>query len=262
MSSLAASLSLLVLGVHAADVRVIDATGGTSYAGLLQVKTEFGLGSVCGMTQASASVACKQLGYTYGTTVATPCSSFGGENACGTVGSTVAMKNLKCSGDEGSVQECAWEDPDAECASHLSDSVIFCSAKASRDYTPEGTLRLLDAVGAPSLTGVGRLEVYQDGWASVCSEGFTEGSEQVACKAMGYSSVARSMIGEGCGSVGGADLCGGVAPALSKVACSGSESGLMECGHDGKESAFCASEDNVVLHCAGQGNAQGYPFLA
>ena len=46
MSSLAASLSLLVLGVHAADVRVIDATGGTSYAGLLQVKTEFGLGSV------------------------------------------------------------------------------------------------------------------------------------------------------------------------------------------------------------------------
>ena len=53
----------------------------------------------------------------------------------------------------------------------------------------------------------------------------------------------------------------------------------MECGHDSKGSVFCASEaraggggrvlrpglcceDNVVLHCAGQGNAQGYPFLA
>ena len=69
------------------------------------------------------------------------------------------------------------------------------------------------------------------------------------------------MIGEGCGSVSGEDLCGGVEPSLSKVACSGSEAGLMECARDSKESVFCASEDNVVLHCAGQGNAQGYPSL-
>jgi hypothetical protein len=88
------------------------------------------------------------------------------------------MKNVKCSGDEASIQECAWEDPDEECSSHLSDSIVYCSSKASRDYTPEGTLRLMDHVGAPSITGVGRLEVYQDGWASVCAEGFAEGSEQ------------------------------------------------------------------------------------
>merc|ERR1719502_1651299 len=103
MPSLPVSFNLLVLGVHGADVataRIIDATGSPSHAGLLQVKTEFGLGSVCGMTDASAVVACKQLGYTYGATVASPCSSFGGENACGTVGSTVAMKNVKCSGDK------------------------------------------------------------------------------------------------------------------------------------------------------------------
>merc|ERR550514_2472243 len=122
------------------------------------------------MTHASAAVACAQLGFNFGTVVATSCSSFGGENACGTVGSTVAMKSAKCAGDESSIQECPWDDPDAECASHLSDAIIYCSNKASRDYTPEGTLRLIDGYGAPSITGVGRLEVYQDGtWGSVCS---------------------------------------------------------------------------------------------
>merc|ERR1719158_2691388 len=98
-------------------------------------------------------------------------------------------------GDEGcevrrrraAIQECPWNDPDAECMSHLSDSLVYCSNKASRDYTPEGTLRLIDHIGAPSITGVGRVEVYQDGWASVCSDGWTEGSEEVACRAMGYS---------------------------------------------------------------------------
>lgn len=59
---------------------------------------------------------------------------------------------------------------------------------------------------------------------------------------MGYSGVARSMVGESCRSVDGHDVCGHVAPALSKVACSGSEYGLLGCAHDSKESVFCASE--------------------
>ena len=90
------------------------------------------------------------------------------------------------------------------------------------------------------------------------------------------------MIGEGCGSIAGENLCGNVAPSLSQVraaphphpspsstffltkagvwplsslfrilrglvrrvqvACSGAESGLLECAHDSKESVFCASE--------------------
>jgi len=152
------------------------------------------------------------------------------------------MKGAKCNGDEAAIQECPWNDPDAECMSHLSDSIVYCSNKASRDYTPEGTLRLLDQIGAPSITGVGRLEVYQDGWASVCSDGWTEGSEEVSCRSMGFSGVARSMLGSSCRSVEGHDLCGHVAPSLSKVACSGSEDGLLGCAHDSKESVFCASE--------------------
>ena len=47
----------LLLGLSCgADVRVVDAAGGLSNAGLLQVKTETGYGSVCGANAASAEV--------------------------------------------------------------------------------------------------------------------------------------------------------------------------------------------------------------
>jgi len=47
----------LLLGLCCgADVRVIDAAGGLSNAGLLQVKTDTGYGSVCGANAASAEV--------------------------------------------------------------------------------------------------------------------------------------------------------------------------------------------------------------
>jgi len=47
----------LLLGVCCgADVRLVDAAGGLSNAGLLQVKTDTGYGSVCGANAASAEV--------------------------------------------------------------------------------------------------------------------------------------------------------------------------------------------------------------
>ena len=49
MMSTPACLSFLVLCVHGAEVtkaRIVDATGRPSSSGLLQVKTEFGFGSV------------------------------------------------------------------------------------------------------------------------------------------------------------------------------------------------------------------------
>ena len=47
----------LLLGLCCgADVRVVDSAGGLSNAGLLQVKTDTGYGSVCGANAASAEV--------------------------------------------------------------------------------------------------------------------------------------------------------------------------------------------------------------
>ena len=132
------------------------------------------------MTQTSAGVVCRQLGYSAGVVSTSPCSAYGGSNVCGSAGSSVAMKNVKCNGGEASIQECPWADPDAECASHLSDSVVFCTNHKPDEAVSEGTLRLLGATGAPSLDGVGRLEIYQGSeWGPVCSDGWATGSEAV-----------------------------------------------------------------------------------
>ena len=58
-----ALLALFVGGVAvtlvAADVRLTDAAGGAASTGLLQVRTDIGFGSVCGLNQAAAKVACR-----------------------------------------------------------------------------------------------------------------------------------------------------------------------------------------------------------
>ena len=92
-----------------------------------------------GMTHSGASVACAHLGYSYGTVIATPCSQFGGENAWGTAGSTVATKGATCKGDEAAIQECPWNEPAAECRSHLSDSspLLLGSNRSLRSKSAE-----------------------------------------------------------------------------------------------------------------------------
>ena len=75
-------------------------------------------------------------------------------------------------------------------------------------YVEVGSVRLLSGGGAPSIDGVGRLEVFLSGeWAPVCSEGFTDGAAAVACKSMGFSGAEPAR--DGCVQAG---LCGVDAP--------------------------------------------------
>ena len=50
-------LAFLAGAAASADVRLVDAAGGLSNVGLLQVKTDAGFGSVCGANAAAADVA-------------------------------------------------------------------------------------------------------------------------------------------------------------------------------------------------------------
>ena len=119
-------------------------------------------------------------------------------------------------------------------------------------------MRLLAAGGAPSIDGVGRLEVFLSGaWAPVCAEGFGDGAAVVACKSMGFSGaepVKRDCVGAG--------LCGVDAPHLSNVECLGSETSLLSCPHSEGDDVYCAPEESVVVHCIGDGDAVGRPETA
>ena len=116
-------------------------------------------------------------------------------------------------------------------------------------------MRILASDGAPSLDGVGRLEMFLAGkWAPVCSEGFSDGAAVVACKSMGFSGAEPAQ--RGCVDAG---LCGVEAPHLANVECLGSESSLLACPHVEGDDVYCAPEESVVVHCTGDGDAAGLP---
>jgi hypothetical protein len=72
------------------DVRLVDTAGSLTNAGLLQIKTDAGFGSVCGANPAAADVVCRSLGFAHGTVSTSPCGFYGATNLCGAPGSPVA----------------------------------------------------------------------------------------------------------------------------------------------------------------------------
>ena len=180
-----------------ASVRLVDASGSLSSAGVLEVSlgatSSSPYGTVCGMSAESADVACKQLGYEFGSVSPFPCSQYGGSSVCGAPGSPVAMKNLNCKGGEMSLEECVCEEADEACLSHAGDAVVYCGVLGAGPFA-DGTLRLVVETGAPALglgSGTsGRLDMYlasAGSWAPVCKTGFTSGSAAVVCEQMGFS---------------------------------------------------------------------------
>ena len=241
-----------------ANVRVV-ADGPPASSGLLEVQTSSGsFGSVCRMNAEAASVACRQLGFDFGVLSPSPCGQYGGGSWCGATGSPVAVKSLKCSGTEISVDECSSEPVDDSCMSHGSDAVVFCGASSVGAF-PDGELRLIGSAGAPALPDeAGRLEIFlatSQTWAPVCKLGFTSGSAAVACKQMGYSGAA------GFTSCHSKESCGGVAPRLTELACAGSETSVLQCPMAVGDDVFCAPEESVLLTCAGHGDPIGKPAV-
>ena len=77
---------------------VVDAAGVQGNMGLLQIRKDTGFGTVCGTDSGAADLICRVIGYDHGTTGSNPCSSYGGTDLCGELGSPVAMQNLSCTG--------------------------------------------------------------------------------------------------------------------------------------------------------------------
>jgi len=235
---------------HAAtNLRLVDSAGGLANAGLLQVHTGDGFGSVCGLNDEASTVACRSLGYDYGVVSSAPCASYGGQDLCGARGSGVAMKNLRCRGDEVDINGCEWEQPDGECLKHDADAIVFCSREGDQLFE-DGLVRLVASDGAPSLDGKGRLEIARNGvWESVCSEGFTHGSALLACRQLGLDGASKPTIAPTC-DANGVNFCSST-PGLSRFACTGAEKSLLSCSYDSGEEVFCAKKESVVISCAG-----------
>ena len=104
-----------------------------------------------------------------------------------------------------------------------------------------GALRLVDT---GSIQFGGRLEVYYNSeWGTVCDDGWGSTDATVACRQMGFvgvSASASSLFGSGA-------FCQHIW--LDDVACSGSESWLIDCGHSGIGNESCNHSEDVGIIC-------------
>ena len=169
------------------------------------------------------------------------------------------MADLRCTGSEWTIQECSWAAPDEACKSHSEDTIVYCAKAETAGKAAQGAVRLISHDGAPSIDGKGRPEVLMgDAWVPICSTGLSSGSAAVICKSMGFSGAAATGPSS-CAAFNGKNYCGSVAPGVSALTCSGSESEVLACPHEAGEDVFCAPSESATVACVGDGETQGRP---
>ena len=62
---------------------LVDGSGSLANVGLLQVRTELGFGTVCGLNAGAAAVVCRLMGYDHGVVGSSSCGSYGGSHRRG-----------------------------------------------------------------------------------------------------------------------------------------------------------------------------------
>ena len=102
-----------------------------------------------------------------------------------------------------------------------------------------GTLRLTNGF-APS---VGRVEVwYSDQWNTVCDDSWSNTDARVVCRHLGYQGAAiahqNAHFGEGSGGI-----------ILNNLDCTGAETSLLRCSHNGLYNHSCDHDQDASVTC-------------
>ena len=87
----------------------------------------------------------------------------------------------------------------------------------------------------------GRVEVFHNGqWGTVCDDSFTNTNAEVICRSLGLRGGTWYTAGGGFGPIW-----------LDNVDCSGSESKLSYCNHNGVGVENCGHHEDVGVTCEG-----------
>ena len=107
------------------------------------------------------------------------------------------------------------------------------------DFLSGQTLRLADGYR----NGEGRVEIFRDGhWGTVCDDYWDIREAQVVCRELGHSKALlaprQALFGEGNGHIW-----------LDNVHCTGNESSLEDCQHQGWNNHNCYHSEDASVIC-------------
>eukprot|EP01084_Bolivina_argentea_P195111 334796_1 len=220
--------------------------GDNIYKGRVEIYHNDEWGTICNDAADGKDfvVICRQLGYS---TV----DDYWSDNYDTPFGQGIGsiwLDELACNGRETEVIQCVHDGWGIQDCDHYEDISVSCKDPILiNPITQNGDIRLVDGLGSVGdIIYEGRVEIYYDDiWGTICNDNVDIEEFNVICRQLGYSRVnmysnsgSDTPYGEGIGLIW-----------LDELVCTGSETAIIECGHDIWGTHDCGHDEDISVSC-------------